>query len=67
MFFNEGGWPEGVDCTDPEQTARFRKRTEKEEVLSSLGLLISEPNGALGSGVGGQSRGLLSLCVSFPG
>ena len=33
MFFNEGGWPEGVDCTDPEQTARFRKRTEKEEVL----------------------------------
>jgi len=32
MFFNEGGWPEGVDCTDPEQTARFRKRVEKEEV-----------------------------------
>jgi len=31
MFFNEGGWPENVDCTDPEQTARFRKRTEKEE------------------------------------
>eukprot|EP00658_Telonema_sp_P-2_P028263 TRINITY_DN2168_c0_g1_i2.p1 TRINITY_DN2168_c0_g1~~TRINITY_DN2168_c0_g1_i2.p1 ORF type:complete len:641 (+),score=177.96 TRINITY_DN2168_c0_g1_i2:77-1999(+) len=31
MSHNEGGWPETVDCTDPEQTARFRKRVEKEE------------------------------------
>lgn len=44
MFFNEGGWPEGVDCTDPEQTARFRKRTEKEEVLQLSPLpAIPEP------------------------
>lgn len=31
MLHNEGGWPDNVDCTDPEQTARFRKRVEKEE------------------------------------
>eukprot|EP00658_Telonema_sp_P-2_P008706 TRINITY_DN13293_c0_g1_i1.p1 TRINITY_DN13293_c0_g1~~TRINITY_DN13293_c0_g1_i1.p1 ORF type:complete len:570 (+),score=149.52 TRINITY_DN13293_c0_g1_i1:224-1933(+) len=31
MAHTEGGWPEGLDCTDTEQTARFRKRVEKEE------------------------------------
>ena len=31
MMHNEGGWPEGLDCTDVEQTNRFRKRVEKEE------------------------------------
>merc|ERR1711998_430557 len=31
MLHNEGGWPGAVDCTDPEQTARFRKRVEKEQ------------------------------------
>eukprot|EP00656_Telonema_subtile_P058101 TRINITY_DN973_c0_g1_i1.p1 TRINITY_DN973_c0_g1~~TRINITY_DN973_c0_g1_i1.p1 ORF type:complete len:235 (-),score=41.14 TRINITY_DN973_c0_g1_i1:45-749(-) len=31
MYHNEGGWPSNVDCTDPEQTARFRKRVEKED------------------------------------
>jgi dynein intermediate chain 2 len=31
MTHVEGGWPDSVDCTDPEQTARFRKRVEKEE------------------------------------
>merc|ERR1711907_34771 len=31
MAHSEGGWPDGLDCTDAEQTARFRKRVEKEE------------------------------------
>jgi len=31
MAHTEGGWPDGLDCTDSEQTARFRKRVEKEE------------------------------------
>lgn len=31
MLHAEGGWPDGLDPTDPEQTARFRKRVEKEE------------------------------------
>jgi len=31
MMHVEGGWPDGLDCTDAEQTARFRKRVEKEE------------------------------------
>lgn len=31
MHHDEGGWPEKVDHTDPEQTARFRKRVEKEQ------------------------------------
>jgi len=31
MAHTEGGWPDGLDCTDTEQTARFRKRVEKEE------------------------------------
>jgi len=39
MFFNEGGWPANVDCTDPEQTARFRKRIEKEDVSATLATL----------------------------
>ena len=27
----EGGWPKDVDCTEKEQTARYRKKVEKDE------------------------------------
>jgi len=27
----EGGWPKDVTATDPEQTTRYRKKTEKDE------------------------------------
>lgn len=32
MLFVEGGWPKDVNPDDPEQTARYRKKAEKDEI-----------------------------------
>jgi len=30
MFHNEGGWPAGIDPTEPVETNRWRKKVERE-------------------------------------
>ena len=31
VLHTEGGWPRDVNCRDPEQTARYRKKAERDE------------------------------------
>lgn len=33
MYHKEGGWPFGIDPTEPEMTTKWRKKTEKEPVF----------------------------------
>ncbi|KAL7058970.1 hypothetical protein AAHC03_013830 [Spirometra sp. Aus1] len=40
----EGGWPKDVNCQEPDQVVRFRKKVEKDEnytvILQSLGAVV---------------------------
>ena len=36
MNHTEGGWPKDINCTDPEQTSRYRKKFEKDEVFIDI-------------------------------
>ena len=44
----EGGWPKDIDYTEKEQTARYRKKVEKdEEYLRQIKALSDEVEGSL--------------------
>ena len=41
MLHLEGGWPKEIDCTEKEQTLRYKKKVEKdEEYLRQLRLTV---------------------------
>ncbi|RZF36013.1 hypothetical protein LSTR_LSTR005829 [Laodelphax striatellus] len=43
MNHAEGGWPKDVSCLDVEQTMRFRKKVEKDEMYIHTVLQLSQP------------------------
>jgi len=38
----EGGWPRDINSLEPDQTSRFRKKTEKEDGYSRAMLSLGE-------------------------
>ena len=39
---SEGGWPKDVLASDPEQTARYRRKLEKDEQFAAQFMTLSE-------------------------
>ena len=52
MNHTEGGWPKDINCADPEQTSRYRKKFEKDEEFIDT----FRKN---------QIKGLVNLCFGF--
>ena len=47
VLHTEGGWPRDVNCRDPEQTARYRKKAERDEEFIAVrpaAVLLREDN-----------------------
>lgn len=45
MQHSEGGWPKDIDCTDMEQTLRYRKKVEKDEGYAKAVKALAEVGG----------------------
>lgn len=39
----EGGWPKDVSLSDPEQTTRYRRKIEKDELFITQAMALSKP------------------------
>lgn len=43
VFHTEGGWPKDICVQDPEQTTRYRRKIEKDELFISQVLALTKP------------------------